>query len=163
MIEYVLILGHTKSSSGEDMIAFIQKKRPENQRGKFNLVGGKVEKNEYHDMAAQREFQEETGLLNYVLNMDYRGVMFGDEDDETRPGYKYTWKVHLYNFYLDKLRQFEQGEDEDEYAIWKSFPKILDDDKLMTNLKVVIPLMLYGSKNRLISVEDKNGELLIKC
>lgn len=46
-------------------------------KGKFNLVGGKVEKNENELQAAYRELQEETGItnkditLNHIMNFQY--------------------------------------------------------------------------------------------
>lgn len=53
-----------------------RKKEP--YKGKINLVGGKVEKDETEISAAYRELEEETGItskdihLNYVMNFQYK-------------------------------------------------------------------------------------------
>ena len=53
------------------------KRQKEPYKGKFNLVGGKVEKNEDEIHAAYRELQEETGITNndikltHIMNFQY--------------------------------------------------------------------------------------------
>lgn len=53
------------------------KREKEPYKGKFNLVGGKVEKNENELIAAYRELQEETGIdtrdiaLTHIMNFQY--------------------------------------------------------------------------------------------
>ena len=54
------------------------KREKDPYKGKFNLVGGKVEQNEDELNAAYRELQEETGitrddiLLTYLMNFQYK-------------------------------------------------------------------------------------------
>lgn len=54
----------------------MRKKQP--YKGKFNLVGGKVEQNEKEINAAYRELQEETGITNnditltHIMNFQYK-------------------------------------------------------------------------------------------
>lgn len=53
------------------------KRAKEPYKGKFNLVGGKVEENENELKAAYRELQEETGITNnnikltHIMNFQY--------------------------------------------------------------------------------------------
>ena len=53
------------------------KRKKEPYKGKYNLVGGKVEKNEDELHAAYRELQEETGITNnditltHIMNFQY--------------------------------------------------------------------------------------------
>ena len=53
------------------------KREKEPYKGKFNLVGGKVEKDEDELHAAYRELQEETGITNkdikltHIMNFQY--------------------------------------------------------------------------------------------
>lgn len=53
------------------------KREKEPYKGKFNLVGGKVEQNEDELHAAYRELQEETGITNtdikltHIMNFQY--------------------------------------------------------------------------------------------
>lgn len=61
----------------EDKILMCKREK-EPYKGKFNLVGGKVEQNEDELHAAYRELQEETGITNnditlsHVMNFQYR-------------------------------------------------------------------------------------------
>lgn len=54
------------------------KREKEPYKGKFNLVGGKVEQNEDELHAAYRELQEETGITNsdikltHMMNLQYK-------------------------------------------------------------------------------------------
>lgn len=54
------------------------KREKEPYKGKFNLVGGKVEPNENELHAAYRELQEETGITNnditltHIMNFEYK-------------------------------------------------------------------------------------------
>ena len=54
------------------------KREKEPYKGKFNLVGGKVEENEDELHAAYRELQEETGItdnditLTHIMNFQYK-------------------------------------------------------------------------------------------
>ena len=54
------------------------KREKEPYKGKFNLVGGKVEQNEDELHAAYRELQEETGITNqditltHIMNFQYK-------------------------------------------------------------------------------------------
>lgn len=54
------------------------KREKEPYKGKFNLVGGKVEQNEDELQAAYRELQEETGIthndvtLTHIMNFQYK-------------------------------------------------------------------------------------------
>ena len=54
------------------------KREKEPYKGKFNLVGGKVEKNEDELHAAYRELREETGItdkditLTHIMNFQYK-------------------------------------------------------------------------------------------
>lgn len=60
----------------EDKILMCKREK-EPYKGKFNLVGGKVEKNEDELHAAYRELQEETGITNndifltHIMNFQY--------------------------------------------------------------------------------------------
>lgn len=61
----------------EDKILMCKRER-EPYKGKFNLVGGKVEQNEDELHAAYRELKEETGITNkditltHIMNFQYK-------------------------------------------------------------------------------------------
>ncbi len=62
----------------EDSKILMCKREKEPYKGKFNLVGGKVEPNEQELNAAYRELQEETGITNsditltHLMNFQYK-------------------------------------------------------------------------------------------
>ena len=61
----------------EDKILMCKREK-EPYKGKFNLVGGKVEQNEDELHAAYRELEEETGITNqdiiltHIMNLQYK-------------------------------------------------------------------------------------------
>ena len=64
-------------NKNEDKILMCKREK-EPYKGKYNLVGGKVELNENELKAAYRELQEETGItsndiiLNHIMNFQYK-------------------------------------------------------------------------------------------
>lgn len=74
MKKYNVILVYNQT---EDKILMC-KRTKEPYKGKYNLVGGKVEENEKELQAAYRELQEETGITNKditltsLMNMQYK-------------------------------------------------------------------------------------------
>ena len=64
-------------NKNEDKILMCKREK-EPYKGKYNLVGGKVEDNENELDAAYRELQEETGItvenitLNHIMNFQYK-------------------------------------------------------------------------------------------
>lgn len=52
-----------------DHVLLVQKNKPEWQKGLFNAIGGKVEKNENFHACQRREFREEAGLDVPVWNL----------------------------------------------------------------------------------------------
>ena len=57
-------------NQNEDKILMCQRAK-EPFKGKFNLVGGKVEPNEEELHAAYRELQEETGITNQDISLSH--------------------------------------------------------------------------------------------
>ena len=74
MKKFNLILVYDKDE--EKILMCKREKEP--YKGKFNLVGGKVEQNEDELHAAYRELQEETGItdsditLTHIMNFQYK-------------------------------------------------------------------------------------------
>ena len=89
------------------------KREKEPYKGKFNLIGGKVEKNENELHAAYRELQEETGItdkditLTHIMNFQYK---MQDMELEVYAG-KLNKKVDLIEelnklYWIDKNENF---------------------------------------------------------
>jgi len=58
-------------------VLLIEKKRPAWQRGQWNGVGGKVEKDEIPFAAMEREFSEETGY--HFHQWEFAGILDGED------------------------------------------------------------------------------------
>jgi len=136
MQDYVLVNAQ-KFASNHNHILLIEKQKPEWQRGKYNLVGGKIEPDEDPYDAAQREFAEETGYKSPVTSVEQMGIVKGD------------WgKIYCFNkLVTENFIPESQGEGK---VFWTDWSVIKDDSCLMPNLRVIIPLMVMGVQNWVI-------------
>lgn len=130
-IEYVLGFLFDQKSYG---VLLIQKQKPEWQKGLFNGIGGKIEKDETPLQAMRREFKEEAGLsIGY-----WKSVCKMEGED---------WKVHVFTSKDDSIHDFKSMTDEEVNYI------PLDDLKdfdVITNLDWLIPMCL-GKINYYVS------------
>lgn len=161
MNKYVLIVAIWK-----DEIILIEKQKPEWQKGKYNLIGGKVESGENLEEAARREFFEETGVDNYNLNrVRYSGYFYGEEpDDDTK-----SYEVHLFYFELcnlfDKPKPSPRPEEIEkvfwfplDYLYFPNYDKIL-----MKNLIYLIPLtQAFANSPKPFKIQDLGDKFCIE-
>ena len=139
-------------------IIFVMKKRPEWQKGKFNLVGGKIEEGENEEQAALRELKEETGYKphkNYP-NLIKSGVL------ENKDGSK----VYCFKAIVDVFEKLHPtpGEGETELIKWCNWGLMKTDNRLINNLRIIVPLMINDICDwKLIEVSpDIDDEFIIK-
>lgn len=164
MNKYVLIL-----ADKDNCTLLVEKQSPEWQKGKFNLIGGKVEEGETLNNAAIREFNEETGLGQLVFHTEYIGYFYGNEPtpvqikDVTVNTWESEYEVHLFVFHLTEKRNPSPHESEKEKIFWKSSQDLLTESRLMKNLKILIPLMrnLRHTKKDLV-INDNGSSLEIE-
>lgn len=132
MMQYVLIfpISPVFCGPGIENVMLIRKAKPAWQAGRLNLVGGKVEPGESFDLAAKREYTEETGLSSY----DYKrvGTIRSDRSD-------FVIGVYTCETVWEQITS-EPGEPVD----WYEWGDVKNDPALMDNLKTAIPLMLAG-------------------
>ena len=134
MVEYVLV--HAAAENDLTSVLVVYKQKPAWQKNRYNLVGGKVEEGETPEQAAIRELKEETGLD--ALSTMYLGKILAGQNDEAT--------VHCLHCLVKKDRPQPRPE-ETEVTFWTDFAFIKNDERLMPNLRVIIPMMIMGLKD----------------
>jgi 8-oxo-dGTP diphosphatase len=148
-VKYVLVMaevcipGWSKVSIDSVKILVVEKNKPEWQKGKYNLLGGKVEEGETPLQAAVRELKEESGLDPGEFDMPFfAGKLEGDDYDI------FCYKIGVED---DELKP-QAGET--EKVSWQYWDSLATDPKLIPNLKIVIPLMMMGVDGWVLTQTD---------
>lgn len=113
-------------------VLVVEKHRPAWQKGRLNLVGGKIEPAETPEQAVIRELQEETG--------------FTDIQDVREMGriVDHSEVIHCMFAYLASGSEIRPRECETERPQWVLWSSLQEDPRLIPNLRVIIPLMRSG-------------------
>ena len=138
MTEYVLVFPFILRSKSEQSVLLILKDRPNSQKGRLNLLGGKIESGETPEQAAVRELKEESGLsamgdrFPELVGPYICGKIVGDD-----------FIVYCVSCYvLDSgCGTLIPREGETEKVQWHQFWQIKGDPRLLPNLKIIIPMM----------------------
>lgn len=146
MQEYVLIcLYHYLT----ERVLLIKKKRPKWQEGLFNLPGGKVEPGESPLEAATRKLKEETGINIVAAKLRLAGTVRG------------SWgTIYVYYNLYTKDETYEKLTDE-EPIWWPTKVGQLNDEKIIKNLRVIIPLCIKDIVDWEIRLEAWNTHDMI--
>lgn len=131
-MEYVIVYPRIVGNSGINDVLLIEKKRPDWQKGRLNLVGGKIESGETPEQAAERELYEEAGMTS-CSPLQVMGIIVGEW------GTVFCVKVPI----LKKTKP-QPRLSEDEIVDWISWDVIKSDPRLLPNLHIIIPLMQSG-------------------
>lgn len=159
MQQYVIIFPKVANSSPGGEILLVMKDRPTWQKGHLNLVGGKIEDGETPEQAALRELKEEAGLLPLEVT---KSVLEGKKKVTVSVPLEPTvmgrivgsWGiVHCVKVPVLFGQEITQAEGETEEVSWYSWSSVKTDDRLLPNLKVVVPLMMLGVEGWTISDE----------
>lgn len=95
-------------------VALIRKRRPVNQAGLLNGIGGKVEPGETPEEAMVREFKEETTVDTAAITSHTGWVRFGTQQG---PG----WRVHWFCLKAENITtDFELYSATDEPVAWEA-------------------------------------------
>lgn len=127
MQEFVLV--YPEYIDRQEQVLLILKDKPDFQKGKYNLVGGKVEPGEKPEDAAIRELMEEAGLEGEDPQL--YGIVTGD------------WgKIYCYKISIDTY-DLNPGENETEPVSWHRIDELLSYENLMPNLRIMVPLFYF--------------------
>jgi len=135
MQEYVVVFARYRP----DVVLLVHKNRPAWQAGRYNLPGGKVEPGETPEHAARRELLEEAGIRCGVVVL--RGKIVG------------SWGiVYCFDAEVDD-DSLKPNSDETEPVVWHRWQDVAKSNRLIPNLKVVIPLFINGVDGWVINDE----------
>jgi 8-oxo-dGTP pyrophosphatase MutT (NUDIX family) len=123
----------------EGSVLLIEKAKPEWQRGKINLPGGSIEKDETPEMAAARELFEEADILSF--HVFPIGVIQGQK-----------FRVHVIGHVSHHPETWNQKTNEPVF--WLPTRDALAHPKLIPNLKLIIPLCSMGVRGWTLTDPD---------
>lgn len=130
-----------------DLVLLIQKNRPEWQKGFFNGIGGKFEKNETITECTLREIDEECGLkiIDYGNPLLYVGYYESS-----------NWKVHITTIKITKNNfiSFEQKTDEKLHIC--CVDDVLSDNNILKSAKIAIAASIQKHN------DPTMGEIIVK-
>lgn len=142
IMEYVLVFPRTADST--EKILLVEKDRPAWQKGRLNLVGGKVEQGETAVDAAVRELAEESGM-GVIGHPCHVGTIEGT-----------NCVVYVVQVLLAENQKITPRPEETERVFWEYWAEVKNDPRLITNLKTIIPLCMAGLTGWI--VRDENSE-----
>ncbi|MEK6829038.1 MAG: NUDIX domain-containing protein [Nanoarchaeota archaeon] len=128
----IYVAGFLFSKDG-DLVALVEKNRPDWQKGKLNAIGGKVEDGEDPLSAMQREFKEEAGVD--IRDWTPFCVLVGNDEEYNESGSNF--EVHFFSCFSNEILNVKTMEDE-EVAMY-----VVDQVQtrnIVPNLKWLIPM-----------------------
>jgi len=128
--DYVIIW--CQRGNADDQALVVLKDKPEWQKGKLNLPGGKVEEGESPEQAATRELMEEAGY-DPLVPIRVMGVL---QDGPTR--------IFCCKAVVGFTDEPSPREEETQEIFWAKWTKLEADHRLIPNLRVIVPLMRCG-------------------
>ena len=161
-MQYVVIFPKVVNSQPGEKVLLVEKDRPAWQSGKLNLVGGKIEEGETPEQAALRELKEEAGLLPLEINKVFpneknprKNTIISVPIEPTVMGSVLgSWGV-VYCVKVPILfgQKIAPREGETEKVAWHEWNDVKLDERLLPNLKIIIPLMSMGVTGWVIADE----------
>ncbi len=125
---YVLGFYFSKNSEHVLLIHKSQDKGPLSVRGKWNGVGGKVEKDETIITAMRREFKEETGIETFNPDWELKTWIFGAED---------SFEINIFAAFGNPKKARQMEAEEIGIFVTNRLP-----DNLASHTAWLIPLLL---------------------
>lgn len=154
MTEYVIVYAYSVDSDRR-RIPMILKNKPDYLKGKLNLPGGKIEVGESPVEAAIRELKEETGLEDIGITDGMCPI-----DSEVMGLIRFDASIiYCVMVPITHRQELKQYPEETEPVGWYDFFELMQDSRLITNLRIIIPLMQAGVKGwDIIDYGDGTGE-----
>lgn len=162
MTEYVISFVRPKQLQYWPDVLLIEKRKPAWQDGLFNLPGGKIEPlpiaNDYRfespEAAAVRELEEETGIAAPFEDATVLGKI-------VEPGAT----VYVVDIAYDSScgRNPIEHHKTIEHVFWMRLDEALKHEKLIPNLRFIIPLCVSRAKGWTLSSQGEGFIVRNKC
>ena len=148
MSDYVIIQCQKHNVSVREGILLVLKDKPDWQKGRLNLPGGKVEEGESPDYTAIRELKEETGYTPWVFPQPNprRMGLLQDGDD----------RIFCYKVVVDGWNEPSPRDEETQQVLWMPWDQVKEDPRLIPNLRVIISLMVCEVDDWIIKDEYRS-------
>lgn len=149
MTEYVLIYPRCVNGEyPETRCLMVLKEKPSWQKGRLNLVGGKVEPGETPEAAAVRELEEESGFKVSEDDVRVCGRIIGVDC------VVYCCSCPLW--VNGDHPRIQPREGEIEKVEWHQWYNVKNDPRLMPNLQVIIPLLFMDARGWTITDQQSS-------
>ena len=125
------VLGFAFDGAGKNVV-LIRKNKPIWQAGKFNGVGGKIEKGETALRAMTREFNEETGVITDQHEWNLLGFMNGTD-----------WECVVFHLFRDEVVELVKTTTDEEVH---TFPVFIAQSEIPTISNV--PWLIEAARNQ---------------
>ena len=130
MASYVIIWVQQGNSQAD--VLLVLKDKPEWQKGKLNLPGGKIEEGESPEQAATRELKGEAGY-DPIVPVRVMGAM---QDGSNT--------IYCVKAVIMSREEPCPREEETQAILWMPWHKADYDERLIPNLRLIVPLMMRG-------------------
>lgn len=146
-MRYVLTLITRNHIDNDFELIIVEKDKPKWQIGRWNLPGGKIEEVEGENPmeAAFRETEEETGI--YARSCAKKGMIRGGDCPDKGDGFA----IHCFHMGDIDNYDLKPQESETQKVFWAKWSEVKDNERLMPNLRVAIPLMVLDSNEWIIT------------
>lgn len=140
MKEYVLafIFDKNRYDTERAAVLLLKKRKPEWQAGKYNGIGGKIEKGENSGFAAYREWKEETKTELPQSAFKLFGEMTGPD-----------WRVYLYTGESGELELAVNNDEPVRITPIGYLEKLAKKDKCLHNVPFLVELSWAVLNNRI--------------
>jgi 8-oxo-dGTP pyrophosphatase MutT (NUDIX family) len=154
--EYVIVFPIRHGSGPDHNVLLVRKNRPEWQKGRLNLVGGKIEPGETPEEAAVRELYEEAGFKSFPDSPDLGGMLRCGKINFPG-GCVYALNCNIFTT-TPGAYPVKPQQGEDEHVGWYPWFAVQEDPRLIPNLRVIIPLLYFSVTGW--EINDPRGSII---